>query len=199
MKLFYQSAIKIEDKIIMYFDPFNIPKEYHDADIVFITHSHYDHFSPVDIAKATNTKTTLVITSDLVDKVNGNYIVVEPNKEYTVKGISFKTIPAYNVNKNYHKREYNWVGYLVSASKTYYIAGDTDIIEESKKIRCDIAFLPIGGTYTMDYKEASTLAAIINPKVVIPTHYSIVGSREDAIKFKKLNKMETLILMEENK
>lgn len=200
MELFSQSAIKIEDKLIMYFDPFNIPGDYHDADIIFITHSHYDHFSPVDIEKVKNSNTTLVITRDLVGLVSGNTLVVEQNKEYTVKGIHFKTIPAYNINKEYHKKSNGWVGYIIYASKTYYIAGDTDITDESKQVKCDIAFLPIGGTYTMDYKEASTLASIINTKIVVPTHYStIVGTKEDAIKFKELNKIETLILMEDKK
>ena len=102
--------------------------------------------------------------------------------------INFKTIPAYNTNKQFHPRENNWVGYLIELNNiTYYIAGDTDITEENKKIKCDIAFVPVGGTYTMDFKEAANLINIIKPKIAIPIHYGcIVGNKEDGINFSKL-------------
>jgi L-ascorbate metabolism protein UlaG (beta-lactamase superfamily) len=197
VELFSQSAIKIKDGLVIYFDPYNIDNKYNDADIVFITHSHYDHYSPKDIDLVKKDDTIFVVPSDLEGKFN-NEIVVIPNKSYEVKGINFSTIPAYNINKPYHKREYNWVGYIVNLSKIYYVAGDTDLTEESKLVHCDIAFLPIGGTYTMDYKEASELANIIKPIICIPTHYyTIVGTKEDALKFKELNNGKTVILMKE--
>ena len=95
---------------------------------------------------------------------------------------------AYNNNKRFHPKENNWVGYLIAIDGiTYYIAGDTDITEENRQVKCDVAFVPIGGTYTMDYKEAAKLINEIKPKIAIPTHYaSIVGTKEDGIKFAKL-------------
>ncbi len=188
------SAIKIKDKYIIYIDPFRIEKKYKDADYIFITHDHYDHYSEDDIMKITNANTKIIIPIDLYDKVSKigfikeNITMVEPNKKYKINEIEFETIPAYNVNKSFHLKENNWIGYIITVNDIkYYIAGDTDITEENKKIKCDIAFLPIGGVYTMNYEEAASLANLIKPKIVIPIHYgSIIGSKEDAINFSKL-------------
>lgn len=187
------NSIKITENVIVYVDPFKINKEYHDADYVFFTHSHYDHFSPEDIEKVKKESTVLIVTEDLKEKAEDlygkkNILVVKPNEDYHVSDFDFKTTYAYNVNKAFHPKENKWVGYLIQINnKTYYIAGDTDNIEEIQDIECDEAFIPIGGTYTMNYKEAAELANVIKAKVVIPTHYgSIVGDKEDAIKFKEL-------------
>lgn len=187
------NSIKITENVIVYVDPFKINKEYHDADYVFFTHSHYDHFSPEDIEKVKKESTVFIVTEDLKEKAEDlygkkNILVVKPNEDYHVSDFDFKTTYAYNVNKAFHPKENKWVGYLIQINnKTYYIAGDTDNIEEIQDIECDEAFIPIGGTYTMNYKEAAELANVIKAKVIIPTHYgSIVGDKEDAIKFKEL-------------
>ena len=189
------SSIRIEgeDKVI-YLDPYRITEERNDADIIFITHSHYDHFSEEDILKVKNEDTKIVVTNDLMDKVTElgfrkeDIIVVIPNNSYKVFDIEISTISAYNINKQFHPKENNWVGYiLIIEGKSIYIAGDTDINEENKKVKCDIALLPVGGTYTTNYEEAAQLANLINPELVIPMHYGeLVGDKEDAIKFKKL-------------
>lgn len=188
------SSIRFSKKKIIYFDPFKIEKNYNDADVIFITHDHYDHYSEEDIDKVVKGDTIIVVPEDLKTKLlkkglkEKNIITVRPNENYTVKNIEFKTIPAYNVNKQFHPKENAWVGYLLEIEGvTYYIAGDTDITEENKKVKCDVAFVPVGGTYTMDYKEAAELTNEIKPKVAVPTHYgSIVGSKKDGIKFSKL-------------
>ena len=188
------SSIKITKGSIIYFDPFKIDREYHDADIIFITHSHYDHYSEEDINKVRKEDTQIVAPLDLLDNLltlgftKNNITLVKPNENYTVKGLSFKTIPAYNTNKNFHPKANNWVGYLVTIDNmTYYIAGDTDITTENKQVKCDVAFVPIGGTYTMDNKEAAKLINEIKPKVAIPTHYGkIIGNISDGQNFAKL-------------
>ena len=188
------SAIKITDENIIYFDPFHINKDYKDADIIFITHNHYDHFSKDDIEKVRKENTKIVIPKSMyeealeIDFKEENIVVVEPNCEYMVDGMKFETIPAYNIDKQFHPKENNWVGYIIYINDTsYYIAGDTDITEDNLKVVCDVALVPVGGTYTMDYKEAANLINIIHPKIAIPTHYgTIVGSEEDAIKFSQL-------------
>lgn len=189
------SSIKmIEDKMVVYIDPFRIKEEIHDANIIFVTHSHYDHFSPEDILKVKNKDTKIIVTKDLYEKTielgfeKTKIYLVEPNMEYKINDIEVKTIPAYNINKKFHPKENNWVGYILSINNvSYYIAGDTDITEENKMVECDIALIPIGGTYTITYEEAASLINIIKPKKVIPTHYAeIVGEKEDAEKFKKL-------------
>lgn len=187
IKINTQSSIKINN---IYFDPFEIKEETKDAKIIFITHSHYDHFDIESINKIENENTIFVIPNDKKIKEELNkrkLLVVEPNKEYEIENIKFKTKPAYNINKPYHKKEYGWVGYIIYLDKTYYIMGDTDIIKEAKQTSCEHLFIPIGGTYTMDYKEAAELTNIIKPKIVTPIHYgTIVGRKEYGEKFKKL-------------
>ena len=188
------SSIKINKEKVIYIDPFKIEKNYNDADIVFITHDHYDHYSEEDIDKVINENTTIIIPDELLTKllrkgINKNAIItVEPNEKYMVQGIKFETIPAYNTNKTFHPKENGWVGYSITLDDIrYYIAGDTDITEENRKVKCDVAFVPVGGTYTMDFKEAAQLINIIKPKFAIPVHYgSVVGSKQDATDFIKL-------------
>ena len=188
------SSIRFNKGLIIYFDPFKINKDYHDADIIFITHSHYDHYSEEDISKVIKDNTTIVVPKDLEDMVlqfgfaKEHIIVVSPNEEYSVLRINFKTIPAYNTNKNFHPKSNEWVGYIVNLDQTtYYIAGDTDITEENRQVKCDVAFVPIGGTYTMTYSEAAELINEIKPQIAAPIHYGlIVGNKEDANNFANL-------------
>ena len=117
-----------------------------------------------------------------------NIITIEPNKAYIVDNIKFDTIPAYNVDKNFHPKEKKWVGYIIYLDDiSYYIAGDTDITKENKNVKCDVVYVPIGGTYTMTAKEAAELVNTIKPKIAVPTHYGlIVGTEEDEEIFKRL-------------
>lgn len=188
------SSIKINKEKIIYIDPFKIQKEYKDADIIMITHSHYDHFSEEDINKVKKDNTKICITKDLEERTlnlgfsKENILIVEPNKKYNIEEIKFETIPAYNISKQFHPKENNWVGYIIEINNIkYYIAGDTDITKENKNVKCDVAFVPVGGTYTMNSKEAAELVNIIKPKVAVPVHYgTIVGTKEDAENFAKI-------------
>lgn len=185
------SSIRINKEKVIYIDPFKINKNYNDADIIFITHDHYDHYSEEDIDKVIKEDTTIVIPKDLLKKllkkgINKNAIIVaEPNKEYETQGINFNTIPAYNINKKFHPKENNWLGYIITINNVkYYVAGDTDITDENRKVKCDVAFVPVGGTYTMDFKEAARLINEIKPKIAVPIHYgSIVGTEQDSRNF----------------
>lgn len=188
------SSIRFDKGKVIYFDPFKIEENYKDADVIFITHDHYDHYSEEDIDKVVKKGTIIVAPEDLLTKLlkkgfeRDNMVLVTPNQKYTVKGIEFQTIPAYNVNKQFHPKANEWVGYVLKIDGvTYYIAGDTDITEENKKVKCDVAFVPVGGTFTMDYKEAAELINEIKPKIAVPTHYgSIVGEKSDGVSFSKL-------------
>lgn len=191
VKLLTHSSIRIEKNQIIYIDPFKIEKKYNDADLIFCTHSHFDHFSIDDIKKVINEKTKIITVPETKGKLleigvkSKDIIIVKPNMKCNVNGIKFNTINAYNIDKDFHPKKNNWVGYNIKIGDYwYYISGDTDNTKEAQKVKCDVAFLPVGGTYTMDYKEASELANIIMPKVAIPTHYgSVVGSRDDAKMF----------------
>lgn len=194
IEVLYHSSIRISKDKIIYIDPFRINKNYNDADIVFITHDHYDHYSEEDIDKVITKNTTIVIPEQLLTKLlrkgirRNSIITVESNKEYMVQGIKIETMPAYNINKTFHPKENDWVGYIITINGIrYYIAGDTDITEENRKVKCDVAFVPVGGTYTMDAKEAAQLINEMRPKIAVPIHYgSVVGTEQDAVDFIKL-------------
>ncbi len=185
------SSIRMNNEKRIYVDPFHIEENYQDADIILITHSHYDHFSEEDIEKVRKADTKIYVTEDYVENARqlvfseNKIIGVKPNQTYYEGNIEINTVPAYNVNKQFHPKENNWVGYILKIDGiSYYIAGDTDITEENKKIKCDVAFVPVGGTYTMTAKEAAEIVNIIKPKVAIPIHYGdIVGTKEDATTF----------------
>ena len=207
IEVLYHSSIRISKNKIIYIDPFKIDKNYNDADIVFITHDHFDHYSEEDIDKVINENTTIIIPEEMLTKIlrkgiNKNAVItVESNKEYMVQGIKFETIPAYNTNKTFHPKENDWVGYIITLDGIrYYIAGDTDITEENRKVKCDVAFVPVGGTYTMDFKEAAQLINEIQPKIAVPIHYgSVVGTKQDATDFIKLlhSSIKGIILMKQ--
>ena len=194
VNLFKHNSIKIiNNNLNIYIDPFRIDVVSNDADIIFITHSHYDHFSIDDIMNIKKDTTKIVSTKDTYKEIKNYFkdediIIVEPNKSYNILGINFSTVRAYNVNKEYHPIENDWVGYILNIDeKKYYIMGDTDVNEDNSTIECDVLFIPIGGKFTMDYKEAADYTNSINPSVVIPTHYGlIVGDVDLGEKFKEL-------------
>ena len=178
-----QSSIKIYLDKIIYFDPFKIEEEVHDADYIFITHNHYDHFDMSSINNIKNNNTVVIAPKTMQEEIKQikfkEYYFLNPYEECTINNINIKTIPAYNNNKPFHPKGNNWLGYIISYNDiSYFIAGDTDKTKDNENVKCDIALIPIGGYYTMDVKESAQLLRIINPKVVIPTHYgSIVGSK----------------------
>ena len=178
------SSIKIVLDKIIYFDPYEIKDNKSDADIIFITHNHYDHLDINSINKIKNNNTIVIAPKSIEEDISKiefkDYIYLDPYQEIDIDNINIKTIPSYNINKPFHPKSNNWLGYIITYNNiSYYIAGDTDKTEDNMKVKCDIAFIPIGGKFTMDVNEASELINIINPKVVIPIHYgSVVGSME---------------------
>lgn len=183
--LFCHSSIRLKGSKTIYIDPYQIKEEKHDADFILCTHTHYDHYSPEDIEKVRKKDTIIIAPAD----IDGVAKVI-PNVKYVLNGLKFQTTYAYNLEKRFHPKENQWVGYLIELDgKTYYIAGDTDNIPEIKNIECDVAFLPVGGTYTMTSEEAAELCKSLKAQVVIPTHYgSVVGDKEDGNKFAELVK-----------
>ena len=194
VEVFCHNSIKITGSKTIYIDPFKLENDYHDADYIFSTHTHYDHFSEEDIEKLLK-EDTVIITPDSsrelacdLTKDRERVKIVEPANEYELPGVKFSTTYAYNKETLYHTKSENWVGYIIELDGVkYYIAGDTDNVKELKDVECDVAFLPVGGKYTMGYAEAAGLANTIKAKIVVPTHYGcIVGTAEDAEKFANL-------------
>lgn len=182
-------TFKITGEKIIYTDPFRIKKK-DAADIILITHEHYDHCSPEDIRKVQGPQTIIVAPADCTAKLTGQVIIMKPGDKLEVGGISIEAVPSYNTNKKFHTRDRGWVGYIFTTnSQRIYLAGDTDHIPEMKTFRADIALLPVSGTYVMTPDEAAAAALDILPKTAIPMHYgSIVGTLEDAEKFADLLK-----------
>ena len=188
-----QAAFRLEDgEKQIYIDPFKLPeKDLPKADFILITHSHFDHYSVVEIDKIKKPETIILIPADLKEKFDGKATVVEPGKEYKFDKITINTIRAYNIGKKFHPKENNWVGYIVHLSDavSIYHAGDSDATPEMEKVKTDIALLPIGGKYTMTAIEAAGAVNVFKPKIAIPMHYGdVVGSDKDAETFKKMAK-----------
>lgn len=182
------ASFLIEDEIVIYLDPFELPEGLPRADLILITHGHQDHLSPEDILKVLGPGTRVVTVEaaeSLLPEEVSKVVVVKPGESVQVEGIGIEAIPAYNKNKDFHPRERGDAGYVIHLKeRTVYHAGDTDFIDEMKNVETDIALLPAGGTYTMDAGEAARAANTIKPKVAVPMHWGkIVGTRKDAETF----------------
>ncbi len=202
-------GFRIQDDQVIYIDPYQIeagPK----ADIVLVSHEHFDHCSIDDLKRIVGSNTVIVAhaqSKNELSKLSAKEIkVVKPGDKIKVGNIDIEAVPAYNVNKfrepgkPFHPKEDGKLGFVVTVKGVrLYHAGDTDHIPEMKGIRADVALLPVSGTYVMTAQEAAEAVAAINPKVVIPMHYgAIVGSRKDAETLQKLVKCEVKVLEKEH-
>jgi L-ascorbate metabolism protein UlaG (beta-lactamase superfamily) len=176
------------DGIDVYIDPWGVtgdPK----ADVVFITHAHFDHFNQEDLDKVVKQGTKIVAPRDVAQELSGDVTPVGPGDSLEVGGIKVQAVPAYNVVEDRlenHPRENNWVGYVLTLGRsTYYHAGDTDHVPELEDVHADVSFVPIGGTYTMTAPEAAELVKAQGPKLAVPMHYGfVVGTPADAETFR---------------
>ena len=185
-----QSSIRIDEEKVIYSDPYNISGAPHDADIILITHSHFDHYSPDDIRKVMNPGTVVVCPSSMTEPQELGLTVkqVTAGEKFEVLGVRFEAVPAYNTGKPFHPGSNGWLGYIIDSPDhgRLYIAGDTDITPDNKQVKCDIALIPAGGTFTTDAVQAAELVNTIRPKYAIPIHYgTVVGSPEDGEIFRK--------------
>jgi len=187
------------DKAI-YFDPFEIQGG-PEADLILVSHEHYDHCSPEDVAKIQGPGTVIVTEKCSAGKLSGDVRILKPWESATVHGINIQAVPSYNTDKAFHPKENDWLGFIVEVDgiKIYH-AGDADFIPEMEDLDVDIALLPVSGTYVMNAEQAVQAARAIGPKLAIPMHFgAIVGDRGDALKFKKAleGDIEVLILEKE--
>lgn len=201
------ASFRLDAAKTIYFDPWKLSRDAKKADIIFITHEHFDHYSLEDIKLITR-EDTIIVTDKTVGKqlqtakVNCKEIKsLSPGDNLEILGIKIKAVASYNTNKQFHPKDTMKLGFIVNIDGvSIYHAGDTDFIPEMKDYACDIALLPVSGTYVMTADEAAQAALAIKPKVAIPMHYGeIVGSASDAKKFQELLKgnIEAKILNKE--
>lgn len=193
-KLFH-SSIRLTGEKTVYFDPWQIEGEPHDADLILVTHEHHDHYSPEDIAKLRKQGTVLVVPAHM-SGMEPEAVAVVPGGEYVIAGIKVQTVAAYNVGRPFHPKENANVGYVVEMDGLrYYVAGDTDFVDETAAVRCDVALVPVGGKFTMDAPQAAALVNAIRPGIAVPTHYGAVTNSDGAAEeFRNL--VDTGILVE---
>lgn len=188
---FRQSALRFAGEgLTVYIDPWGTSGEDPPADVIFITHAHSDHFQPREIEQLSGAGTKLVAPHDVARELSGEVSAVGPGDSIEVSGIRVQAVPAYNVHPDRldkHPKANRWVGYILELDgKAYYHAGDTDHVPELDEVRTDVAFLPIGGTFTMEPAEAAGLAKSISPQIAVPMHYGfVVGSPKDAETFRR--------------
>jgi L-ascorbate metabolism protein UlaG (beta-lactamase superfamily) len=173
------------DGTVLYIDPWKLPDAPHDADVVFVSHGHYDHCSPEDIEKVSKDDTAIVAPAKTIEKLSA-VNAVTPGDSITIKDVTVEAVAAYNVGKAFHPKHNNWVGAVFTvAERRIYYAGDTDLVPEMNDLKdVDMALLPVGGTYTLSAREAAKACKAIGPKAAIPYHWGdIVGSASDAETF----------------
>lgn len=179
-------GFRIDGETLIYIDPYQIETDVK-ADLIFITHEHFDHCSPDDVAKIQTPETVIVTEKDSARKLKGDIRIMKPGDRLTVKDITVEAVNAYNTNKSFHPKENGWLGFILTINGVrLYHAGDTDVIPEMKNYKTDIALLPVSGTYVMTADEAVEAARIIRPELAIPIHYgTVVGDQNDAVRFQK--------------
>lgn len=183
------ASVRIDDRYgRVYIDPWKLSADAPPADLLLITHAHYDHFSPDDIARIRTRETVVLCTADVANALPGA-TVVAPDADLRIGPWRIRATRAYNIGKKFHPKGNGWVGYCVELSdgRIVYHAGDTDVIPEMSDVKADVAMLPCGGTYTMTGEEAGKAAQLIHPGLVLPIHWGdIIGTKADAERLKQL-------------
>lgn len=176
---FRQSAVRYAgDGMNVYIDPWGTAADDPPADVILLTHAHFDHYQPHEIERLRKDDTRIVAPKDIASGLSGDVTAVAPGDSLEVLGVKIQAVPAYNIVEerlDMHPETNGWVGYVLELDRrTYYHAGDTDALPELERLRTDVAMVPIGGTYTMDWREAAGLVKAMSPQVAVPIHFGFV-------------------------
>jgi L-ascorbate metabolism protein UlaG (beta-lactamase superfamily) len=180
----------VGDGLTVYVDVWGAREDPVPADVIFITHAHYDHFDRADLTQIRKDDTVVVAPRDVAAELSGNVIAVTPGETVEARGVKGETVPAYNIveQRTSHPKERGWVGYLLDLGGTrHYFSGDTDHLPELDQVRAEGAFVCVSGDPdVMGPREAADLVKAIDPRFAVPNHYGWpAGSPANAEAFKK--------------
>lgn len=194
-------SFRLDGPPVVYLDPWRLPKDSPQADLILISHEHADHCSLKDVELIRGDQTIVVADTSAAAKLPPPVTVLRPGASTMVGDVELLAIPAYNLNKPFHPKQAQHVGYVITiAGERLYFAGDSDHIPEMEGLVCDAALLPVSGVYVMTAEEAAQAAEAISPKVAVPMHYGsgVAGTLEDAERFRELCSVSVVLLKAES-
>ena len=196
-------SFRLDGSRTVYIDPWKLGAVAQPADLILVTHDHFDHFSPRDIARLATPRTTLIGPASVTAQVEGvAAVTLSAGETATVGGVTVTAVPAYNIDKfrrpgeEFHPRAAGGLGYVVELDgRRIYHAGDTDAIPEMREVRCDVALLPVSGTFVMTAEEAAEACRMITAAAAVPMHFGdTVGTAADASRFEALCAIPVIVL-----
>ncbi len=193
-------SYRIDKPQVIYIDPWHLPAGSPPADVILVSHDHFDHCSPEDIAMVRTDQTRVFANPGAAAKLSGNITILTPGEQRELGGLLIETVPAYNTNKDFHPKAAQHLGFILEVNgERLYFAGDTDQIPEMEELACNVALLPVSGTYVMTAEEAARAASVIRADIYVPMHYDagVVGTIEDAETFQSLTAGNVVILENE--